>query len=235
MSDPHEFNIVPLKSEPSIYFEKRKYGYLVRYFTPVYVSKPDPFMTIEDYRGRSYAPSILNYKEGKIDHIKLFVKGMTTFIEKVLEIHKLSKAILVPVPSSKAKTDPLYNNLPKGKKSARNRDDRNEIFLKQICELNSNLEYSDNIMRLISKPEKVTLNIEATKLQLNLIDPDSLKNKCVILIDDVVTTGTTFAACRELIEEITKPILIITLAIGQTRPHSEFKKTRHSASSNSNF
>ncbi|EMS84090.1 hypothetical protein [Leptospira noguchii] len=221
----YSFNILGLSSELSVYDKNLKYGYLARYFTPVTKSKQNPFMTVEEYRKQTYSPDILNYKEGTSKAIGFFVFGMKKFLDNILELHNETNAILIPVPSSKAKNDPFYNNQPKGVKFDRNRDDRNIIFVNRICKLDSKYKCVDAIYRVTSKKEKERIAVENYISDLEIRYVEKLDGKCIILIDDIKTNGITFEACSRLIENHISPGLLITIAIGQTRSHESFKNT----------
>ncbi|EMM94311.1 hypothetical protein LEP1GSC158_0652 [Leptospira interrogans serovar Zanoni str. LT2156] len=228
----YSFNILGLSSEQSVYDKNLKYGYLARYFTPVTQSKQNPFMTVEEYRNLTYSPNILNYKEGTSNAIDFFIFGMKKFLDHILELHNEQNAILIPVPSSKAKNDPFYNNQPKNKNldapplRKRNRDNRNIIFVNRICESDNKYKCVEGIHRISSKKEKERIPIEDYISDLEIRHTEELNGKCVILIDDIKTHGTTFEACSKLVDSHATPSLLITIAIGQTRSHESFKNER---------
>ncbi|WP_078123980.1 phosphoribosyltransferase [Leptospira alexanderi] len=222
----YSFNILGLSSELSVYDKNIKYGYLSRYFTPVTQSKQNPFMTVEEYRNLTYSPNILNYKEGTSKAIDVFVKGMKKFLDKILETHDEGSAILIPIPSSKAKNDPLYNSQPKGVKFNRNRDNRNIIFVNRICDLDSKYKCVEGISRVASKKEKEKISVYEYMDSLEVNHVEKLQDECVILIDDIKTNGTTFEACASLIKKAASPKIVITVAIGQTRTHESFKSAK---------
>jgi hypoxanthine phosphoribosyltransferase len=52
---------------------------------------------------------------------------------------------------------------------------------------------------------------------LNLIQPKRLNGKKILLMDDVITSGTTMKACENVILNDAKPYAIIRLSIGVTK------------------
>ncbi|MDI7202044.1 phosphoribosyltransferase [Leptospira santarosai] len=222
----YSFNILGLSSELSVYDRNLKYGYLARYFTPVTQSKQNSFMTVDEYRKLTYSPNILDFKEGRHKAIDFFVFGMRKFLDNILELHNESNAILIPVPSSKAKNDPIYNDQPKGVKFNRNRDDRNIIFVNRICKSDSKYKCVEAIYRVSSKKEKERIAVDEYVKDLEVHHVEEMIGRCVILIDDVRTNGTTFNACTRLLKDHASPSQIIAVAMGETRPHNDFKVSK---------
>ncbi len=104
----------------------------------------------------------------------------------------LEEWTLVPIPPSKAKTDPLY-------------DDRMSQVLAKMS-----MGYDVDIRELVTLDE----SMEASHTTTNRLPPNELKEhlsideehsdpepNVIILFDDVLTTGSHFKACKALLEE----------------------------------
>ena len=125
------------------------------------------------------------YKEEAIERIA------ETF-KKSLEVEKLQKVTLVPIPPSKVKEDPLY-------------DDRMLCVLEKLSEkFNKHLDIRELIQQRNSTPADHATEfrqnpqdlIENYYIDEKLIDP---KPKRIILFDDVLTTGKHFAAAKQVL------------------------------------
>ncbi|MFN0081372.1 MAG: hypothetical protein ACKVOM_02550 [Ferruginibacter sp.] len=143
---------------------------------------------------------IMNFKKtvdriGKSDYR---YKGIT--IQRIADLFKQTIphfinefTILVPIPPSKVKGHPLY-------------DDRVVRLLKLFCR---NQEHAD-IREILSANGNLQASHESTQrptpdeIKQNLQIDVSLcedKRPNIILVDDVITTGSHFKACKELLQE----------------------------------
>jgi len=105
-------------------------GYLCSY----YLHK-----TMDDDQWRStYSPQILDFKEGSEPAISYFVKPFVELIKQALLMIGHTRAVLIPVPSSIAKSDPNFSNLPYNKAKMPKR-------IKEIGVLKSSLLHSHSI------------------------------------------------------------------------------------------
>ena len=127
------------------------------------------------------------YKEDAIERIAEAFK-------RSLEVEKLQKVTLVPIPPSKVKGDPLY-------------DDRMLCVLEKLSgKWNKRLDIRELIQQRRSTPADHATEfrqdlqdlIENYYIEEKLIDP---KPKRIILFDDVLTTGKHFAAAKQVLEK----------------------------------
>lgn len=127
------------------------------------------------------------YKQQAINIIATRLK------EIILRKINLNDIILVPIPPSKAKNDPMY-------------DDRMTRVLEAASEGINNCDIRELIIRNTSSP---ATHIDGNRLppfvlkecfDLDLAQESDLKGN-IILFDDVVTTGAHFVACKTLIKE----------------------------------
>lgn len=123
----------------------------------------------------------------------------------VLENEEYSGAdLIIPVPLHKTKL--------------RERGFNQSIILSQIISLRTKIPYVTKILKRIryTKPQSKLSAVEREKNvqgAFKVFKSQSLKGKVVILIDDVLTTGSTLRACADTLKDagVTK-ILVLTAA-----------------------
>jgi competence protein ComFC len=76
-----------------------------------------------------------------------------------------------------------------------------EILAKQIADITKIPLRTDILTKTNGAPEQKTLKAKERFLHLHhfQINPISLENKIIILVDDIITTGATMQRCRELL------------------------------------
>jgi hypothetical protein len=109
------------------------------------------------------------------------------FIESQPETPNLSHIIFVPIPPSKVKTDPLYDDrivqVTSAFCKARNGDFREILTIKE------NLEPSHEAQHR-PKPSEIEANLHLNSELCHLTKDN------IILVDDMITTGAHFKACQ---------------------------------------
>ena len=134
----------------------------------------------------------------------------------------ISKALLIPMPSSKPKTSPNYwpKPSPRWPLRRKNRDDRHKVFCELLASKNSNIVCFDVLERTVEKPEKVHWTAEQHAQSMScspLIKSHLLSVEYFILIDDVTTRGGTLGGAKlVLLNNRVPEERIITTAIGRT-------------------
>jgi len=114
----------------------------------------------------------------------------------------MDKTILIPVPLHKTRT--------------RERGYNQSTLICQIIAAETGLNYSDKIIKRIRYTQSQTkLNaIERAKNVENafkVIFPEQVRSKLVILVDDVITTGSTMNACaKELIKNGASDVFLLS-------------------------
>ncbi len=121
----------------------------------------------------------------KVRAIDQFARELTTVLP--------ADAVVASIPSSKVRTDPEF-------------DSRLEDTLARLVELVPSIGIETPIARAVTAQAlhhggTRRVNHVVQSLQwLGFSDPDDLPNY-IVLIDDVITTGSTFKACQRLIHQ----------------------------------
>ncbi len=206
------------------YDPSTKLGFLAYYYPSTAVR--DRVLSEEDWRYGSYSPEILNYKEGRDEDIKRFVDPFLKLIRHAIAEFKASTALLVPVPSSMAASDPQFSTVPRKKwvQGSRNRDNRNSVFCSMLASADGTLKVADYLVRTTTKPEKATWTSDqhAKSMDLRAISALPAGRVALIAIDDVKTDGGTLQGARLLLEKAYPQAIVIALAIGCTRAPQQF-------------
>ncbi|MBM4253829.1 MAG: phosphoribosyltransferase [Deltaproteobacteria bacterium] len=211
------------------YDPRTRIGYLALYFSYPGPQSPEPTISMANWRKNSHSSAILNFKEGKKQHIEQFIAPFYQLIYQVMSLEKASEAYLVPMPSSRSPNSPDYCDQPRISKpnEARNRDNRNHVFCQFLRKKDEHqrLHIADIISRQFDKPEKARWSVmeHAQSLQLRRFDNLCGPSSVFILIDDVVTTGNTFGGARHLLNQRYPNVPVICLALGKTTTPHEFK------------
>jgi len=136
-----------------------------------------------------YAIHLLKYQNYKVlaNRIGLFMAERLT-----KQSLPMDRTILIPVPLHKTRT--------------RERGYNQSTLLCRVIAAETGFDYSDRILKRVRYTQSQTkLNaVERAKNVENafkVIYPEQITNKLVILVDDVITTGSTMNACaKELIK-----------------------------------
>lgn len=167
-----------------------------------YIDETDNCFYLMDYNSRmGYGHSkenqlIFNFKKPKTDNgyqykLEAIAKIADILITGVFHNIDPSKIIIIPIPPSKTKADPLY-------------DDR-MLQVLEIVKKELSIQYVD----LLSRPTNIVpLHQNQTPRSLSShtfnIANDNLSefdDKQIIIIDDVITTGSTYKAAKNLISQ----------------------------------
>lgn len=170
----------------------------------IYLSKNfDTHMYLFDYQ-EIIRQKILQYKFGEKTYISKCFTKIILNDEKICRFLK-NYDIIIPVPiSNKRKKKRGYN--------------QSELIAKKLSKQMKNLKYTskvlykikDTIPQSILDKEKRTENIKGAYYIKN---GQILKNKKILLIDDIFTTGSTVNECSKILKQVgAKEIGIFTLA-----------------------
>jgi len=161
----------------------------------------DVCFKIMDYKGwRKFGPNpvnrlIMDFKidvnssSNRIEVKKRAINSIAEILNDAFPTIK-NELFFIPVPPSKKKTDPLY-------------DDRMIKVLMKFCELRTNANLCEAISCKESMPAshlspvRPSMNEIFKNLQIN--NSIDLNNKNVIIIDDVIRDGAHFKACQRII------------------------------------
>jgi ComF family protein len=144
-----------------------------------------------DYEDQNLAEAIKKYKYSFIEDLGHDLGNfLTVFLSAQINFNLInSNTILMPIPLSKARR--------------RYRGFNQAEVLAKIISTNFNLEISKDLIRPRHKKPQAKLNEAQRKENLKnafaWAGPD-LKNKNIILIDDVVTTGATLNECAKVLK-----------------------------------
>ena len=116
---------------------------------------------------------------------------------------------MIPIPPSKCKTDDFYDDrMVKALKIAtKNLED---VYVKDIIELANNRQSSHSSTQPRLNPTEL---LEILKIDKN----STIETTDIILVDDVITTGSQFKACKELILQNYPHANVIGLFICRTQ------------------
>lgn len=142
-------------------------------------------------------------------------------------IGEMNAATLVPLPSSRAKSDAAYSRVPKDKtrRGSPNRDDRVELFCQKLAARRSGLSWRELIVRVQSKPEKADWGIAEMLRTLELgpaIQRQDFNTELFILVDDVATTYTTANAAIQRLRSTFPSSVAVVLTIGRSAAPADF-------------
>ena len=168
------------------------------------------------YEGSKTNDLILNFKKPPDRRSTSQWKYKEEAIEKIAEAFKksfkadtLQKVTLVPIPSSRIKGDPLY-------------DDRMLRVLKKLSKkLNKHLDIRELILQHKSTPPDHTARsrqslqdlIENYYVDKKLINP---KPEKIVLFDDVLTNGRHFTAAKQVLEKQYPSMKIFGVFVART-------------------
>jgi hypothetical protein len=136
-------------------------------------------------------------------------------------------------------TDKRYSRIPKPKpapSTARSRDDRLIQFCTKLMQSNTaSVQMIELIERTKYKPEKMGLSLSAHMATLRLCQVIQSQSHppTIVLVDDVRTEGTTFAACESIIlqgNQSAKVIIKLSLALSQNPSSFQDLRTQHERS-----
>jgi hypothetical protein len=159
--------MLKIEDYPNAFYDREsKFGYLVHYYPYPRNVPGEEAITPEEWRRNSYSPEILNYKEGREEHLRWFVRPFLQLVEYAMSFEKFTEIVLIPVPSSIAFDNPKFSRSPrkKGGSDSRNRDNRNFIFT-SFLSMESHrytLRVADILKRVVDK-KKGSLGCQATR------------------------------------------------------------------------
>lgn len=218
---------LPILGFPHAYFDDQTMrGFLAHYYP--YDAVRAGTLAPDRWRNESYSGEILDFKEGRDQHISVFTEPFDMMIGLVLDHLRMSSATLVPLPSSRAKSDAAYSRIPRDKTrpGSPNRDDRVEVFCQKLATRRSGLSWRELIVRVQSKPEKADW---ATAQMLQTLDLGSavqrlnFNTELFLLVDDVATTYTTANAAIERLRSVFPHSLMAVLTIGRSASPTDFQ------------
>lgn len=183
----------------------------------------------EIWRGKSYSPEILDYKEGKAYAFEFFAPPFLNLLDFVLKTEKSQQASLIPVPSSIQWDDSRFSRKPRAKTdpSPRNRDDRNSVFCNLLSSRNSRLKTLDILLRQSGKQEKETWTADrhakSLSVQVQAAPKFNPKTQLFVLVDDVSTKGGTLEGAKKAILTQFPNTTVVSLSLAQSKDPSSFQ------------
>lgn len=166
----------PIKEDNIICDHCKKYK---RHFSSIYC----PFL----YQG-VVRKSILRFKS---DGAKFLAKPFATMIAQRLEVDEVDFDIIIPVPSHKSTIRKRGYNPAKVLA-----DELGKIMSKPVEDILIKTTLSNN-QKFLNYEERQT-NLENT---IMLLDNNKIKNKNVLIVDDIITTCATIEACASLMHK----------------------------------
>jgi len=129
-------------------------------------------------------------------------------VGEISEDLSAGETLLIPIPITKARR----------KERGFNQTEMLAENLMKIVPANFLLHYEPNILIKTKETEKQTFKNRAERLaslkdSFQVTDPEKIKDKKIILLDDVVTTGATISEVKRVLKQAhAKSIQAITLA-----------------------
>lgn len=162
------------------------------------------------YPKRHYADNftnfILDFKNGRIEEINvlnILSQVISTFCEVCKTIFKIESLVIVAIPPHLSYKKSRMNEL-----------------IEKILATNSNvIDGSKYLIRIRDIPEKHTSSIRDSKEERNslyLFNWEIFKERIVLLVDDIVTTGTSMSVVKRMLEEAGARF-VICFALGRTK------------------
>ena len=165
-----------------------------------YTSENDLILNFKKRMDRQNRPAEWKWKLWAIRKIsELFIQNLPPVTEP--------NTVFVPIPPSRVKTDPLY-------------DDRVIQVLRNFCNSQPNAEFRDII----------TVNANMTPTHEAKMSPDEIipfltidkvlcavQKEKIILVDDVITEGAHFKACQRLLQAEFRDSQIKGLFVARTQ------------------
>lgn len=155
-------------------------------------------MKYEDIRGK-----ILDYKFHDKSYLYKTFSKIILKSKKICDILK-SYDIIIPVPiHKKRKNERGYN--------------QSELIAKEITKNILEIKFFNIMKKVKNNPRQSSLNekmrIMNVKNAYEIIDKEIIKNKRIILFDDIYTTGSTVNECAKILKQNgAKYILVLSIA-----------------------
>ncbi|ADU99444.1 hypothetical protein [Alicycliphilus denitrificans] len=138
------------------------------------------------------------------------IAQVASYVGQVLKPEVLERFTVVPVPPSKAKTDPLYDDrLVQALNLVRPKLDVRELLLANRS-MQAHHEYQSGVKR--PTPDDLCQHIHINEACLT-----TPLREVIMLFDDVLTNGTHFKACQRIIRERFPDRRVFGLFIGRSK------------------
>jgi hypothetical protein len=158
----------------------------------------------------NYKKSVTKYGRPEYVHKEKAIMTVASLVQGVINENAIRTCTVVPIPPSKVKTDPLYDDrLSRSLRAVDpNLDVRELLVTKQSMRAHHEFEAGEK--RPTPDDLYTMLGIDETCLK-------SPVKETIILFDDLLTNGTHFKACKRLIQERLPDHAVIDLFIGRAK------------------
>ncbi|WP_130613360.1 phosphoribosyltransferase [Fluviispira sanaruensis] len=152
-------------------------------------------------------------KRLKYGHKAKAIKQCADLIVKCFTVDKLKECLFIPIPPSKTKDDPEY-------------DDRINQILISIQEeaklINSDIKFIDLLSTKLSREQtsshsgkNLTPKEHIDNWVISPLNEDLNKYEVIIIFDDVITTGSQFKAAKNIVQSLNTSAKIIGLFVAR--------------------
>lgn len=158
----------------------------------------------------NYKKSVTKRDLAEYEHKERAILRVAALVKGVINAKAIKTCTIVPIPPSKAKTDPLYDDrLTRSLRAVDpDLDFRELLFTKQS--MRAHHEFRAGEKRPTPAELYATLGIDEACLQIPL-------KKTIIVFDDLITNGTHFRACKKLLLERLPNRTVVGLFIGRVK------------------
>jgi hypothetical protein len=158
----------------------------------------------------NYKKSVEKYGRPEYAHKERAVMKVASLVKSVINENAIQTCTVVPIPPSKAKTDPLYDDrLIRSLRAVDpNLDLRELLITKQSMRAHHEFEAGER--RPTPEDLYAMLAIDESCIQIPV-------KETIILFDDLLTNGTHFKACKRLLNERLPGRTVLGLFIGRVK------------------
>lgn len=158
----------------------------------------------------NYKKSVTKRGRPEYVHKDKAIMSVASLVKSIFNENAIKTCTVVPIPPSKAKTDPLYDDRLVRSLHAvdPNLDVRELLFTKQS--MRAHHEFQAGEKRPTPDDLYAMLDIDNACLQTPV-------KEIIILFDDVLTNGTHFRACKRLLNERLPGRAVVGLFIGRAK------------------
>lgn len=206
-------SIILPKDKETIYLESLTPTELLEKIAPARIMEKDGFIAMFDYKDPLCRKAIwqVKYKANE----KISSNFASLFYDLILEeisdestFLNFKNIFIIPIPCSKKRLREKGFN-------------QTEILVKEILRLDKEKIFKfDNNILVKTKETEHQVNVKNREKRLknlegsfSVLQPEKIKNSCIVVLDDVITTGATMSEAKKVLKKSgTKKIICMAVA-----------------------